>query len=161
MRVAISCPLIACARCSHLSGSLDLETAMVFNCDTERCAGRHPRAGSETKDEQMSTGVSPNDSSEETLRMESIDRRRFLLQSGAAVAAAGVASAVPLTAANALNKGRGGTRHVDVPAGTTLDEPVVAHLRDLRTGEVSLFKGHHEVVVKDKHLAALLYHATR
>jgi hypothetical protein len=93
--------------------------------------------------------------------MEPIDRRRFLLQSGAAVAAAGVASAVPLSAANALNKGRGGARHVDLPANATLDEPVVAHLRNLRTGEVSLFKGHHEVVVKDRHLAALLYHATR
>jgi hypothetical protein len=93
--------------------------------------------------------------------MGSIDRRRFLMQGGAAVAAAGVASAVPLTAANALNKGRGGARPVDVPEGATLDEPVVAHLRDLRTGEVSLFKGHQEVVVKDKQLAALLYHATR
>ena len=93
--------------------------------------------------------------------MESIDRRRFLLQSGAAVAAAGVASAVPLSAANALNKGRGGARQVDLPANATLDEPVVAHLRNLRTGEVALFKGHREVLVKDKHLAALLFNATR
>jgi hypothetical protein len=92
--------------------------------------------------------------------MESIDRRRFLLQGGAAVAAAGVASAVPLNAAGALTKGR--ARHdATVPAGATLDEPVVAHLRNLRTGEVALFKGHREVTVKDKHLAALLFNATR
>jgi hypothetical protein len=93
--------------------------------------------------------------------MEPIDRRRFLLQSGAAVAAAGVASTVSLGAASALGKGRGGAGRADVPADATLDEPVVAHLRDLRTGEVSLFKGHREVTVKDKHLAALLFHATR
>jgi hypothetical protein len=91
--------------------------------------------------------------------MESIDRRRFLLQSGAAVAAAGVASTVPLNAAGALSKGR--ATHAKVPEGATLDEPVVAHLRNLRTGEVALFKGHREVLVKDKHLAALLFNATR
>ena len=108
MRVAISCPLIACARCSHLSGSLDLETAMVFNDETERSARvviHAPVRNRRTN--KCQRACRPNDSSEETLRMESIDRRRFLLQGGAAVAAAGVASAVPLSAANALNKGRG------------------------------------------------------
>jgi hypothetical protein len=93
--------------------------------------------------------------------MASIDRRRFLIQSGAAVAAAGVASTVPISAAQALAKGRGGVRHATVPADAKLDEPVVAHLRDLRSGEVALFKGHREVTVKDKHLAALLFNATR
>jgi hypothetical protein len=93
--------------------------------------------------------------------MEPINRRRFLVQGGAAVAAAGVASAVPLNAANALAKARGDSHHAVVPADAKLDEPVVAHLRDLHSGEVSLFKGHREVVVKDKHLAALLFHATR
>ena len=92
--------------------------------------------------------------------MDSIDRRRFLLQGGAAVAAAGVASAVPFGAAEALTK-RIGTRHSEVPADATLDEPVVAHLRDLRTGEVALFAGHREVRVRDRHLAALLFNATR
>jgi len=126
---------------------------MVFNEPDDHCAIRHPRARS-----------APNESkhpSEEKLRMESIDRRRFLLQGGAAVAAVGVASTVPLTAANALNNGRGNPRHAAVPAGATLDEPVIAHLRNLQTGEVSLFKGHAEVVVKDRHLAALLFNATR
>jgi hypothetical protein len=93
--------------------------------------------------------------------MEPIDRRRFLVQGGAAVAAAGVASAVPLSAANALTKGRSGQHHAEVPADATLDEPVVAHLRNLQTGEVALYKGYTEVTVKDKHLAALLFHATR
>ena len=93
--------------------------------------------------------------------MEPINRRRFLVQGGAAVAAAGVVSAVPLSGASALAKARGDVRHADVPADATLDEPVVAHLRNLHTGEVSLFTGYREVIVKDKHLAALLFHATR
>jgi hypothetical protein len=93
--------------------------------------------------------------------MEPINRRRFLVQGGAAIAAAGVATAVPFNSASALTKGRSGANHVAaVPEDATLDEPVVAHLRDLRTGEVSLFKGHTEVTVKDKHLAALLYNAS-
>ena len=92
--------------------------------------------------------------------MEPINRRRFLVQGGAAVAAAGVASAVPFGAADAITKGRS-ARHAEVPADAKLDEPVVAHLRDLHTGEVALFKGHREVTVKDKHLAALLFHATK
>jgi hypothetical protein len=93
--------------------------------------------------------------------MEPIDRRRFLVQGGAAVAAAGVVSAVPFSAAEALTKARGTTRTAVVPADAKLDEPVVAHLRDLHSGEVALFKGHREVTVKDKHLAALLFNATR
>ena len=93
--------------------------------------------------------------------MGSIDRRRFLLQSGAAVAAVGVASTVPAGAVKALAKDRGGAAPATVPADAKLDEAVVAHLRDLHTGEVALFKGHREVTVKDKHLAALLFNATR
>jgi hypothetical protein len=93
--------------------------------------------------------------------MGSIDRRRFLLQSGAVVAAAGVATAVPVGTAQALAKGRGRDRRETVPADAKLDEAVVAHLRDLHTGEVALFKGHREVTVKDKRLAALLFNATR
>jgi hypothetical protein len=101
------------------------------------------------------------ESTEETRRMDPIDRRRFLLQGGAAVAAAGVASAVPLSTASALAKGAHHAEVAPVPADAHLGEPVVAHLHDLHTGEVTLFQGHREVKVKDKHLAALLYHATR
>jgi len=94
--------------------------------------------------------------------MEPINRRRFLVQGGAVVAAAGVASAVPFSAADALTKGRSkNTRHAVVPVDAKLDAPVVAHLRDLHTGEVALYQGHREVTVKDRHLAALLFNATR
>ena len=93
--------------------------------------------------------------------MDGIDRRRFLIQGGAAVAAAGVASALPVSAASALTKGRHRAEPAEVPPDASLGDPVVAHLSDVHTGEVTLFHGHREVKVKDKHLAALLYHATR
>jgi hypothetical protein len=94
--------------------------------------------------------------------MEPINRRRFLMQGGAAVAAAGVVSAVPLSAADALTKSRSGAQaaHTAAVADAKSDEPVVAHVRDLKTGEVVLFRGHREVTVKDKHLATLLFNAS-
>ena len=91
--------------------------------------------------------------------MEPINRRRFLMQGGAAVAAAGVVSAVPFGAADALTKARSGA-HAAPVADAKSDEPVVAHVRDLKTGEVVLFRGHREVTVKDKHLATLLFNAS-
>jgi hypothetical protein len=127
---------------------------MVFNDRQMRRAICHPRTRSESKQPKRFE-------CEEIIGMESIDRRRFLLQSGAAVAAVGVATAVPAGAADALSKGRKGGRGVSLPADATLDEPVVAHLRNLRTGEVAIFKGHTEVTVKDKRLAAALFHASR
>jgi hypothetical protein len=48
-----------------------------------------------------------------------------------------------------------------VPDDAAADVPVVAHVRDLRKGEVVLYTGEREVAVTDKRLASLLYHATR
>ncbi len=40
-------------------------------------------------------------------------------------------------------------------------EPLVAHVRDLSTGEIGIFNGTREVVFKDPQLAARLFHAAR
>ncbi len=88
--------------------------------------------------------------------MEPTSRRSFLRNTSIAVAAAGVATALPTTAAHALD------HHAPpVPDDATADVPVVAHVRDLRRGEVVLYTGEREVAVTDKRLASLLYHATR
>jgi len=39
--------------------------------------------------------------------------------------------------------------------------PVVAHVRDVRKGLVSLYTGEREITIKNRRLAAALYHATR
>jgi hypothetical protein len=92
--------------------------------------------------------------------MQPKSRRDFLKHGSAAVAAAGVAIAVPAGAAEAITKATDdGKTHL--PPGASLDAPVVAHVKNLKKGEVVVFAGEREVTVKDKRLAALLYHATR
>jgi hypothetical protein len=41
-----------------------------------------------------------------------------------------------------------------------MDEPLVAHVRDLATGEIGLFSGTREIVFHDPSLAARLFRAT-
>ena len=88
--------------------------------------------------------------------MEPTSRRNFLRNTSVAVAAAGVAAAVLWNAASALEH-----RPPPLPDDDSVDQPVVAHVRDLRKGEVVVYTGEREVSITDKRLAALLYHATR
>ena len=88
--------------------------------------------------------------------MEPTSRRKFLRSTSVAVAAAGVAATVPLTAAQAF-----GDTHQPIPDDEAGDVPVVAHVRNVRNGEVVLYTGEREVVVTDKRLASLLYNASR
>jgi hypothetical protein len=50
---------------------------------------------------------------------------------------------------------------VEVPEGASLSEPVLAHVRDLASGEISLFVGEREITIKDPQLVARLFHASR
>ncbi len=93
--------------------------------------------------------------------MEPKSRRDFLKHGSAAVAAAGVVIAVPSVAAGALTRDHDADGKHDLPPGATLDAPVVAHVRDLKKGEVVVYAGEQEITVRNKRLAALLYHASR
>ena len=44
-----------------------------------------------------------------------------------------------------------------LPTGASLDGPLVAHVKDLRTGEIGVYLGTSEVTFRDPHLAAKLY----
>ncbi len=99
--------------------------------------------------------------------MAEVSRRSFLRNSGLAVAAAGVMSQVPLLG-NFVTAGE-----ADVPAATdaatgaagegtaSLTGPLVAHVRDLSTGEIGIFNGTREVIYHDPQLAARLFRAAR
>jgi hypothetical protein len=100
--------------------------------------------------------------------MSRFTRRTFLKTSSTAVVAAGALSAVPglPAAVGALDS----TAPADVGAAdaaladagtTTLAEPLVAHVRDLSTGEIGLFSGTREITVLDPGLAARLVRAVR
>jgi hypothetical protein len=49
----------------------------------------------------------------------------------------------------------------EVPEGASLSEPVFAHVRDLASGEISLFVGEREITIQDPQLVARLFHASR
>jgi hypothetical protein len=97
--------------------------------------------------------------------MEPVSRRIFfkhagavaavaVVAGGAAVAPMGVASAV---ASSARNSEPALEPHEDLRAG----ESLIAHVKNTRTGEISLFIGHREVTFHDRKVAARLVRATR
>jgi hypothetical protein len=94
--------------------------------------------------------------------MKEFERRLFLTRGTMAVAAAGVVSAAPglvsgLVAAEEEGPEAAAAFEGDAAAMT---EPLVAHVRDLATGEIGLFSGTREVVFHDPSLAARLFHAS-
>jgi anaerobic selenocysteine-containing dehydrogenase len=92
--------------------------------------------------------------------MEPTSRRQFLKRGSAVAAAAGVAAAVPASAAKALSSSRTNPDEKPLPNDSSVDIPVVAHVRDVRKGLVTLYTGEREITVKNRRLAAALYHAT-
>jgi len=101
--------------------------------------------------------------------MNSFNRRQFITRGSMAVAAAGVAAAVPgLTSVLAIGEAEApaatDTAAETVVAGEAvgdMTEPLVAHVRDLATGEISLYSGTQEVVFHDQGLANRLFNASR
>jgi len=97
--------------------------------------------------------------------MDPIDRRAFLVRGSAVIAAAGVATAVP----NFLGAGTaaGAAAHKPVLHGdgsassSESSEDLVAHIRDLGTGEIGLYTGEHEIIFHDREVATRLFNATR
>ena len=92
--------------------------------------------------------------------MEPTSRRQFLKRGSAVAAAAGVAAAVPASAAKALTSHAANEPEKKLPNDSSVDVPVVAHVRDVRKGLVTLYTGEREITVKNRRLAAALYHAT-
>jgi hypothetical protein len=93
--------------------------------------------------------------------MEPTSRRKFLQRSTAVAAAAGVAAVAPASAAKAL-AGNPASHEPErkLPDDASVDVPVVAHVVDVRKGLVVLYTGEREISVKNRRLAAALYHAT-
>jgi hypothetical protein len=84
-----------------------------------------------------------------------VSRRAFLSRGSLGVALAGAAAVVP--GLSAVLKVPGPS--LAAPALPVTVEPLVAHVRDLASGEVSLMVGTEHVVLRDANLAARLYGA--
>jgi Flp pilus assembly protein CpaB len=97
--------------------------------------------------------------------MESIDRRGFFKQAGAAAAVvtiAGAVATVPLGMGSAI-AGAATTHESELTTSEHLrdGEDLVAHVKNARTGEISLFVGEREVTIQDRKIAARLVRAIR
>jgi hypothetical protein len=92
----------------------------------------------------------------------SLSRRNFLRRgtfTAAAVAVPGLSTLVAGTTANAPTV-EAGVDDVGDDAGA-LSEPLIAQVKDVTTGEMSLFQGEREVVVRLPELARSLLSAAR
>ena len=96
--------------------------------------------------------------------MGRLNRRQFLQKGSLAVAAAGVASAVPGVAAAlddaspALSTEASAAAEGAVPS---MSEPLVARVTDATTGEIQMFFGTNSTKVMDPQLANRLLRAAR
>jgi hypothetical protein len=95
-----------------------------------------------------------------------VSRRTFLRGTTLTAAAVGIAASVP-NLSGLLASGSAATPAIDeslVEAdgeAAGLSEPLVAHIKDVATGEISLFHGEQEVVVHDPALARRLATSAR
>jgi len=99
-------------------------------------------------------------------------RRIFLKRGSLTVAAAGVMASVPgmpSLFAEGESDGSGAVAASEAgsagaaEAGSTeeLGQPLIAHVKDLSTGEISIYMGQNEYTYRDPQMAAKLLQATR
>jgi hypothetical protein len=110
---------------------------------------------------QRRNTTAPHDTgaTREDATMEPTNRRDFLKHASVAAAVAGAAATVPISFAESAAADTNKTPPVSRDA--RVDTNVVAHLRDVQTGEVDIYAGDRAITVTDKRLAALLYKASR
>ena len=98
--------------------------------------------------------------------MGPLSRRGFLGKGSMTMAAAGLMASAPVGAITTL-LGSGEAPALEgettdlTELGSVVDGPVVAHIRDLATGEISVFTGEREVVIRDASVAARLLRAIK
>ena len=94
--------------------------------------------------------------------MENVSRRGLLRNGSLAVVGVGLAGAVPAGLAAKASDASAADRSPAsespaLPTGASLDGPLVAHVKDLSSGEIGVYMGTSEVTFRDPHLAAKLY----
>jgi len=102
------------------------------------------------------------DSTKQTV--PSIGRRAFLRAGVVGASAAGAVDAFPGALAGLVAAGpeaSSAAPELEGMAGEELSAPIVAHITDAASGEVSLYVGEREVVYRDAQLVQRLLRATR
>jgi hypothetical protein len=94
--------------------------------------------------------------------LSGLSRRLFLTRSSLTVVAAGVVSALPaLPSAVTAAETEAPAADSAVSDTDALSGPLIAHVKDLQTGEVSLYSGEREFSIVDRGLAAKLFNAAK
>ena len=93
--------------------------------------------------------------------MENVSRRGLLRNGSIAVVGAGLVGLALKApdASAAVRSPATAPQSAALPTGASLDGPLVAHVKDLSTGEIGVYMGTSEVTFRDPHLAAKLYRA--
>jgi hypothetical protein len=95
-----------------------------------------------------------------------VNRRDFLIRGSAAAAAVGAGALLPgLQSSAGASENQNSSLEDQSETAPKADGaaavPLVARIRDVRTGEMDLFFGEHEVTYHDPQLAARLYKAAQ
>jgi hypothetical protein len=98
---------------------------------------------------------------EETM-VSGLSRRLFLTRSSLTVVAAGVASAIPVLPSVVTSaEAEAPAAEEEITETESLAAPLVAHVKNLQTGELSLYSGEREINILDRGLAARLFNAMK
>ena len=112
----------------------------------------------------MSSEYGPDQSAEGMAEGELYARpsRRSVLYGAAGLAGAGLAATVMAgTLAAPASASAAPRTHPGRAARVSSDEPVIVHIRDVRSGEMDVFAGENQVRLRDPGLAARLVQAAR
>ena len=94
--------------------------------------------------------------------MEPVSRRTFFKRAGAVAVVAGGVAVTPMGLGGAL---AGASQVKDAPLAPEEElhstEELIAHVKNTKSGEISLFVGQREVTIHDRTMAARLVRATR
>jgi hypothetical protein len=94
--------------------------------------------------------------------MSGLSRRVLLTRGSLTMVAAGVASAMPaLPALVTASEAEAPDAQATVAETDSLAAPLIAQVKNLQTGEVSLYSGEREISIIDRGLAARLFNAAR
>jgi hypothetical protein len=91
--------------------------------------------------------------------MAKLTRRGFIKQTSVSVATIGVLAAAPLVAFPDAPDAVATDLSAEEASVAELSGPLVAHVRDLATGEISLMSGTQEIIYRDPELVMRLIRA--
>ena len=97
--------------------------------------------------------------------MDNVSRRGLLRNGSLAVMGVSLVGAVPAFSAGLAPKAPDASaadpspESAALPTGASLDGPLVAHVKNLSTGDIGVYMGTSEVTFRDPQLAAKLYRA--